>query len=422
LQVLRFYGYYKESVPESPLETFRVRKVVLCMYVVDETLEVSEPREDNSGLAQGLLLKRHRVPKSAAAMALSTLRGAVAEEGKDGEGAALGGGGAGRLGGEEDGYFGWRDLCVGSDITLYGRRIRVVGADAFTRDWYVAQGAPQGPSEEVPLDEAAARRAYAEAELPGPHAARGQKKRLYEDKVFMEASRGKFLRDPERRRQWEEHDGEVLQFDCVWHDDRAGGDTRHFVLEYFVADDEVRVLEAHAENSGRDQARTLLKKQALPKDWKGMSWQIPGHESAVHGPSVRHDVLVESGYLPREPGSATLRGGAVHEYLKAQDLEVGRTVNVFGRVFHVRGCSAATRRWYRENLGREQPRATYAEPTPEEHPRLPVPPHIPAVLGVGQDFTPTFSGGVLRLHCDGPPSFFASCAVGVGNITARVRD
>jgi hypothetical protein len=52
LQVLRFYGYFKESVVESNIENHRVRKVVLYYYLEDDSLHVAEPRQDNSGIPQ----------------------------------------------------------------------------------------------------------------------------------------------------------------------------------------------------------------------------------------------------------------------------------------------------------------------------------------------------------------------------------
>ncbi len=51
-QVLRWYGYFKEAVPESPRETYRVRRVVLHYYLVDDTMDVEEPKQLNSGIDQ----------------------------------------------------------------------------------------------------------------------------------------------------------------------------------------------------------------------------------------------------------------------------------------------------------------------------------------------------------------------------------
>ena len=42
----------------------QVRKVHLHYYLEDDTLSLLEPRRHNSGLDQGVLVKRHRIPKS----------------------------------------------------------------------------------------------------------------------------------------------------------------------------------------------------------------------------------------------------------------------------------------------------------------------------------------------------------------------
>ena len=52
--MLRWYGYFKEAVTESAVENFRVRKVVIFFYLEDNSCQVVEPKEDNSGLPQVL--------------------------------------------------------------------------------------------------------------------------------------------------------------------------------------------------------------------------------------------------------------------------------------------------------------------------------------------------------------------------------
>ena len=39
-QVLRFYGYFKESVVENELENVRIRLLVLCYYLVDDSISI----------------------------------------------------------------------------------------------------------------------------------------------------------------------------------------------------------------------------------------------------------------------------------------------------------------------------------------------------------------------------------------------
>ena len=60
VQVLRFCAFFQERVPDSPEERWRVRKCQVLHYLEDGSTQVEEPHEDNSGLRQGTLLRRHR--------------------------------------------------------------------------------------------------------------------------------------------------------------------------------------------------------------------------------------------------------------------------------------------------------------------------------------------------------------------------
>lgn len=61
-KVLRFKGFFQEHVVESPLENYRVRKCLVYFYLSDATIHVTEPRVENSGIPQGIFIKRSRVP------------------------------------------------------------------------------------------------------------------------------------------------------------------------------------------------------------------------------------------------------------------------------------------------------------------------------------------------------------------------
>lgn len=85
-QVLRFFAYFKEAVAESPVESERVRKITIQLFLEDMTIQALEPRDENSGLPQGTLIKRHAIPRSA----------------------------------PDGGTYDWRDLVVGNEVR--GRR------------------------------------------------------------------------------------------------------------------------------------------------------------------------------------------------------------------------------------------------------------------------------------------------------------
>lgn len=52
-KVLRFYGYFKETVNESQVEHYRVRLVQILYFLEDDSMLVMEPPQNNSGIPQG---------------------------------------------------------------------------------------------------------------------------------------------------------------------------------------------------------------------------------------------------------------------------------------------------------------------------------------------------------------------------------
>lgn len=92
-QVLRFYGFFQETVTERPDENARYRHVSIMFHMEDGTMSMHEPKVENSGLAQGPFLKRQKVMRQ--------------------DGMA---------------YLGPDDLKVGQEITIYGRTIHTMDA------------------------------------------------------------------------------------------------------------------------------------------------------------------------------------------------------------------------------------------------------------------------------------------------------
>lgn len=62
-KVLRYYAYFQEHVVESRLENYRIRPVQIYYYLSDETIYITEKKVENSGVPQGVFLKRQKVPK-----------------------------------------------------------------------------------------------------------------------------------------------------------------------------------------------------------------------------------------------------------------------------------------------------------------------------------------------------------------------
>ena len=97
-EVLRFYLYFKESVPESAFETERVRKCNLYFYLADDTCKLTEPKVANSGIAGGDMLKRAVFMKADGKTPYAPI-----------------------------------DFMIGSHVILGGKNFRVVDADVNTK-------------------------------------------------------------------------------------------------------------------------------------------------------------------------------------------------------------------------------------------------------------------------------------------------
>lgn len=117
-QILRFFAYFEEEIPDSPLENVRVRNVRIHVFMEDESVSVVEPVQDNSGLPQGVIVRRQRLPKN-----------------------SLGD------------FLTFRDFPVGGTVTIYGRIFHICGCDKFTEDFLVRHGVDVGHGLPTPPDQ-----------------------------------------------------------------------------------------------------------------------------------------------------------------------------------------------------------------------------------------------------------------------------
>ena len=95
--MLRFNAYFKQTVHESPNEHFRVREVSIFYYLEDDSISVVEPVADNSGIPQGKLIKRQRLPKN-----------------------------------DLGDFWHWKDFNLGIDVIFYGKVFHIYNCDGWT--------------------------------------------------------------------------------------------------------------------------------------------------------------------------------------------------------------------------------------------------------------------------------------------------
>jgi hypothetical protein len=330
-KVLRFDCFFKESVHESRFENYRIRKCVLYYYLEDDSLHVSEPKIENSGIPQGerkgtIFLKRHRVPK------------------------------------KTGGFYTVDDLAIGAELDFYDRVFRLTDADGFTRSFYDKIGKPLSDKLAVEVDPYNNTREELKMQIM-----RNQKyfhPRVADDDLIrnMEARLGaaSTTLEYDKLDQFLKYDRKVLRFYLAW-DDRKSlyGELRPFVLHYYLADDTMEILEVRRANAGRDPFPLFLKRGKVYKQL----------ESYLHvdAPTTHTTQLID-------------RTGRVDpktmETFTENDFAVGKEITVNGALFLIYGCDEFTRDYY------EQVHGVHFEDIPVEfdesieRPQMVIPPHV----------------------------------------------
>ena len=225
---MRFYAYFKEGVDESYQENYRIRKCIIYYYLEDDSIHVAEPKQENSGIPQGVFIKRHTIPKNDA------------------------------------GVFKIVDLKVGEAVTFYGRTFYIVDCDPFTKAFLIEKGIEIAEAKGYPAEPIEKyRESLRKVKSGGPPKPRDDDLTRY---VEAKLGRASNILMQDKLKQFIENDGKVLRFFCVWDDrDKLCGDRRPYVLHYFLSDDTVEILEVNEPNSGCDPFPLMLKRSKLPK-------------------------------------------------------------------------------------------------------------------------------------------------------------
>lgn len=225
-QVLRFNAYFKETVDESKIEHSRIRKLTLFYYMVDDTLEITEPKETNSGIPQGSFLKRSKVSK------------AQPNSYKDSNSFF-------KYNDNSSQYYTYQDLIVGNAIYIYGKMLTINDCDQYTREFYDKLGFSQPSSLAIPIDSYHSKLSYK------PQV---KKDNLMKDWLEHGQGGGKV----KNQKQFLENDRRVLKFN-------ASHDSLKYEINYYLADDTVEIKELFFTNSGRRKFPLFLKRNKLPK-------------------------------------------------------------------------------------------------------------------------------------------------------------
>lgn len=220
-RVLLFNAYYEESVLQSATEDKRILECEIYFFVEDGTVEIVRTKQENSGIPQGVFLRRSKVEKPGSSR-----------------------------------FYEINDFKIGNEVMIYGRKFHIVDCNESTKehviknhDWNVHEVEPRP----LPCDhfaEAVKAKLMRESRLPGVD----RKRKMKETSL---TGRGMFLACGT----------DALCFHIVWDDrQRLYGDIQYFRLFYYLADDTIEIMRAQTKNNdGRDPFPKLLKRSKLPK-------------------------------------------------------------------------------------------------------------------------------------------------------------
>lgn len=225
LKVLRFYAYFIEKMIQNPNEKFCNRKVVIYFYLEDQTISISEPTVQNSGMMQGKILSRQRIPSD-----LDYQR-----------------------------FLTFSDFRIGQWLEIFKRKYFLYDCDFCTRRWYEIQNQQQDPSVQLENDDFTNLQLSKNLKLNDPL--------IKEHKHYCEVALGGGNTN-KGLAQYLKNEGKVLSFDAIWNDTSFGGGINRYMINFHLADDKIEVKEIHTPNDGRSPFPLLLKKCVLPKQFQ----------------------------------------------------------------------------------------------------------------------------------------------------------
>eukprot|EP00281_Chroomonas_sp_CCMP1168_P014460 CAMPEP_0206216454 /NCGR_PEP_ID=MMETSP0047_2-20121206/2729_1 /ASSEMBLY_ACC=CAM_ASM_000192 /TAXON_ID=195065 /ORGANISM="Chroomonas mesostigmatica_cf, Strain CCMP1168" /LENGTH=645 /DNA_ID=CAMNT_0053638801 /DNA_START=28 /DNA_END=1965 /DNA_ORIENTATION=+ len=325
-KVLRFDAFTTEQVPENLTEPFRVRKFTILYHLVDDSVQINEHKQQNSGYAQGIFMKRHRVPK---------------RDGKPGE--------------EFVTLF---DFAESKTVQLYSRDFHLTSCNDFTAQFYEVNNMTLHFETHIPEDKYITTRQLTESRMGkrsgtpntmgGADILQNETDPSYRPETSMSSvtsETGKAVRR-DMREKFLKYANKVLRFYAQW-DDRGSmfGQKLQYVINYFLQDDKMEVLEVKKHNSGRDPFPKLVKKQRIPRTFHGV------------------------------PSVGSKESDFENMYISDQDLLVGTTIEVFGRDMLLYDCDDSTREYYVQQYGVEQPPNMLKPESYVEFPSMPLPPY-----------------------------------------------
>ncbi|XP_033239499.1 EF-hand domain-containing family member C2-like [Drosophila pseudoobscura] len=287
-KVLCFSAYFKQTLQEVYHAPYLIRKVKIYFYLEDGTLEIYEPRVDNSGIVQGCVVHRQRVQKTPPC---------------------------------DNEFMSLNDLNIDMTVQIFDRQYHIIDCDQFTRDFLNRRGITVPDSMKFPCD---------------PSNSVGNREHLGAvNPIEKKHAFAQFLK----------YDRQILKFQAYWDDRTEFGDVRKLEICYYLADDTIEIKEAHIRNSGRDGPTVFLKRARLAREFNGLL--LPGQMTPITLLNVLGTNMRNVRYCvdPLNTGNKDIM------YYSERDLQIGSVINVYGRAVIITELDPFTQQYYRQRYG-----------------------------------------------------------------------
>jgi len=213
------------------------------------------------------------------------------------------------------------DLLVGKDINVYGKIIKLVDCDQYTKEFFQLKGINQPDRSDYPKD------SFHDSSIKKfvP-----KKDNLMKDYLEHKLGGGKVI----SQKQFLENDRKVLKFFAKF-------ETFKYIIHYYLSDDTVEIREVHYNNSGVYPFPLFLKRNKLPKKF------------------------------------AILQPGDIFEtdHYKDSDIEPFMTLWAFNRPFKILGCDNFTQNYYFTKYNKKFPLNGFEDPPQKEKSYVIIPPY-----------------------------------------------
>lgn len=292
--VIRMLGYFTEKVMESPIEDFRVRKVLIKYFVRDNSISVTEVKVQNSGIDEKTILSRRRVPKNKGVGPFLSLE----------------------------------DFYIGGSVSIYEQTYHIIDMDMRSRRYFcevLSKEVPPGlpcPEDNFSLLQAQEKDRTTKREITSDDMDR---KRVVEQQltgIYTKHSNEDIII---AKRFLANKINEHLSFLALW-DDRGNlsGDLHFCVIRVFLENFAIEIAENRPDNSGRSGGPILISRQRIPKPNTDIS--TARYQEHTYGKLMKTD------------------------YLCPEDFQIGETYIIFGKPFFIYDCDSYTRDYLRQHF------------------------------------------------------------------------